>query len=90
MLLKNSHECFAKKVFNAKDGAAKLGLDAEGINAEWSKLTRGKDLIKVCKTVERTDDENLIRTHYFYRILILENNISIFFFSLVAVSIVGK
>jgi len=36
----------AGKVFNAKDGAEKLGLDAEGVNAEWSKLTRGKDLIK--------------------------------------------
>mmetsp|Transcript_28754 Transcript_28754/g.61721 ORF Transcript_28754/g.61721 Transcript_28754/m.61721 type:complete len:394 (-) Transcript_28754:422-1603(-) len=34
------------KVYNAKDGAAKLGLDSEGVNAEWSKLTRGKDLIK--------------------------------------------
>ncbi len=36
----------AGKVYNAKDGAAKLGLDAEGVNKEWSKLTRGKDLIK--------------------------------------------
>ncbi|KAG7350900.1 nucleoside diphosphate kinase [Nitzschia inconspicua] len=34
------------KVYNAKDGASKLGLDAEGLNKEWSKLTRGKDLIK--------------------------------------------
>jgi hypothetical protein len=36
----------AGKVYNAKDGAAKLGLDAEGLNKEWSKLSRGKDLIK--------------------------------------------
>jgi len=36
----------AGKVFNAKDGAEKLGIKAEGVNAEWSKLTRGKDLIK--------------------------------------------
>eukprot|EP00531_Pseudo-nitzschia_arenysensis_P020635 CAMPEP_0116135372 /NCGR_PEP_ID=MMETSP0329-20121206/11154_1 /TAXON_ID=697910 /ORGANISM="Pseudo-nitzschia arenysensis, Strain B593" /LENGTH=383 /DNA_ID=CAMNT_0003630165 /DNA_START=57 /DNA_END=1208 /DNA_ORIENTATION=- len=36
----------AGKVYNAKDGAVKLGLDAEGVNQEWSKLTRGKDLIK--------------------------------------------
>ncbi|KAL3921631.1 MAG: hypothetical protein SGILL_002650, partial [Bacillariaceae sp.] len=36
----------AGKVYNAKDGAAKLGLDSEGINKEWSKLTRGKNLIK--------------------------------------------
>jgi hypothetical protein len=36
----------AGKVYNAKDGADKLGLDAEGLNKEWSKLTRGKDLIK--------------------------------------------
>ena len=36
----------AGKVYNAKDGAEKLGFDAEGVNAEWSKLTRGKDLIK--------------------------------------------
>ena len=36
----------AGKVYNAKDGAEKLGLDAEGVNSEWSKLTRGKDLIK--------------------------------------------
>lgn len=36
----------AGKVYNAKDGAEKLGLDADGVNAEWSKLTRGKNLIK--------------------------------------------
>mmetsp|Transcript_24961 Transcript_24961/g.68822 ORF Transcript_24961/g.68822 Transcript_24961/m.68822 type:complete len:390 (-) Transcript_24961:5444-6613(-) len=36
----------AGKVYNAKDGAEKLGIDAEGVNSEWSKLTRGKDLIK--------------------------------------------
>lgn len=36
----------AGKVYNAKDGAAKLGLDAEGLNKEWSKLSRGKNLIK--------------------------------------------
>ena len=36
----------AGKVYNAKDGAEKLGLDAAGVNDEWSKLTRGKDLIK--------------------------------------------
>uniref|UniRef100_A0A7S1B8D5 Nucleoside-diphosphate kinase n=1 Tax=Corethron hystrix TaxID=216773 RepID=A0A7S1B8D5_9STRA len=34
------------KVYNAKDGAAKLGTDAAGLNEEWSKLSRGKDLIK--------------------------------------------
>ena len=36
----------AGKVYNAKDAAEKLGLDASGINDKWSKLTRGKDLIK--------------------------------------------
>lgn len=36
----------AGKVYNAKDAAEKLGMDADGINKEWSKLTRGKDLIK--------------------------------------------
>ena len=36
----------ANKVYNAKDGAAKLGLDSEGLNQKWSSLTRGKDLIK--------------------------------------------
>ena len=36
----------AGKVYNAKDGAAKLNLDAAGLNAKWSKLNRGKDLIK--------------------------------------------
>jgi hypothetical protein len=36
----------AGKVYNAKDGAEKLGLDADGLNKEWSKLSRGKDLIK--------------------------------------------
>lgn len=36
----------AGKVYNAKDGAAKLGLDSEGLNKEWSKLTKDKDLIK--------------------------------------------
>mmetsp|Transcript_2122 Transcript_2122/g.3046 ORF Transcript_2122/g.3046 Transcript_2122/m.3046 type:complete len:375 (-) Transcript_2122:159-1283(-) len=36
----------AGKVYNAKEAAEKLGLDAEGLNAKWSKLNRGKDLIK--------------------------------------------
>lgn len=36
----------AGKVYNAKDGAAKLGLDSAGLNNEWSKLSRGKNLIK--------------------------------------------
>lgn len=36
----------AGKVYNAKDGAAKLGLDSDGLNKKWSKLSRGKDLIK--------------------------------------------
>ena len=36
----------AGKVFNAKEGAEKLGLDSAGLNAKWSKLTRGKDLLK--------------------------------------------
>ena len=36
----------ANKVYNAKDAAEKLGLDADGINAKWRNLTRGKDLIK--------------------------------------------
>lgn len=36
----------AGKVYNAKDGAAKLGLDSEGLNKEWSKLSRGENLIK--------------------------------------------
>jgi len=36
----------AGKVYNAMDGAKKLGIDAAGVNEEWSKLTRGKDLIK--------------------------------------------
>jgi hypothetical protein len=36
----------AGKVYNAKDAAEKLGLDASGINKKWSTLTSGKDLIK--------------------------------------------
>ena len=36
----------AGKVYNAKDAAAKLGVDAEGLNAKWSKLKRGSDLVK--------------------------------------------
>jgi hypothetical protein len=36
----------AGKVYNAKDAAEKLGVDASGINEKWSKLTPGKDLIK--------------------------------------------
>lgn len=36
----------AGKVYNAKDGAAKLGLDAAGLNEKWGKLNRDKDLIK--------------------------------------------
>ena len=36
----------AGKVYNAKDGAAKLGLDADGLNNKWSKLSRGKNLLK--------------------------------------------
>jgi len=36
----------AGKVYNAADGAAKLGLDGAGLNAKWGTLSRGKDLIK--------------------------------------------
>lgn len=36
----------AGKVYNAMDGAKKLGLDAAGLNEKWSKLKRGTDLIK--------------------------------------------
>ena len=36
----------AGKVYNAMDGAAKLGIDGAGINEKWSKLSPGKDLIK--------------------------------------------
>ena len=36
----------AGTVYNARDGAAKLGLDSEGMNREWSKLSPGKNLIK--------------------------------------------
>lgn len=36
----------AGKVYNAKDGAAKLGLTSEQLNDEWSKLSVGKTLIK--------------------------------------------
>jgi len=36
----------AGKVYNANDGAAKLGVDGAGLNDKWSKLARGKDLIK--------------------------------------------
>jgi len=36
----------AGKVYNAKDAAVKLGLDSEGINQEWSKLSKDKTLIK--------------------------------------------
>jgi len=35
-----------KKVFNAKDAAEKLGLDAAGINEKWGQLKRGENLIK--------------------------------------------
>jgi hypothetical protein len=41
----------AGKVYNAKDGAAKLGLDSEGLNKEWSKLSPGKNLIKYGKSI---------------------------------------
>ncbi len=36
----------AGKVYNAKDACAKLGIDGTGLDGEWAKLTRGKDLIK--------------------------------------------
>lgn len=36
----------AGKVYNAMDGAAKLGTDAAGMNTIWSKLSRGTSLIK--------------------------------------------
>jgi hypothetical protein len=39
----------AGKVYNAKDAAAKLGVDAAGLDAKWSKLARGKDMIKFGK-----------------------------------------
>jgi hypothetical protein len=34
------------KVYNAKDGAVKLGTDASGLNDLWSKLDKKKDLVK--------------------------------------------
>jgi len=36
----------AGKVYNAADGAVKLGVNSDGLNQKWSKLKRGKDLIK--------------------------------------------
>lgn len=36
----------AGKVYNAKDAAEKLGIDAAGLNEKWSKLKRGSTLIK--------------------------------------------
>lgn len=36
----------AGKVYNAKDGAAKLGIDGAALNDKWSKLKRGTNLIK--------------------------------------------
>jgi nucleoside diphosphate kinase len=36
----------AGKVYNAKDGAAKLGTDAAGMNDYWSKLSKKTELIK--------------------------------------------
>ncbi|CAB9527569.1 expressed unknown protein [Seminavis robusta] len=36
----------AGKIYNAKDGAEKLGVDSAGLNAKWGKLSRGKTLIK--------------------------------------------
>ena len=37
----------AGKVYNAKDAAEKLGVDAAGLNAMWSKLKRDTTLIKL-------------------------------------------
>ena len=36
----------AGKVYNAMDGAAKLGVDGSGLNDKWSKLKSGTNLIK--------------------------------------------
>ena len=36
----------AGKVYNAKDGAEKLGVDGAGLDKKWSQLKRGTDLIK--------------------------------------------
>jgi hypothetical protein len=36
----------AGKVYNAKDGAAKLNTDSSGLNDMWSKLDKKKELIK--------------------------------------------
>ena len=36
----------ANKVYNAKDAAVKLGIDAAGINDKWSQLKPGENLIK--------------------------------------------
>jgi hypothetical protein len=36
----------ANKVYNAKDAAEMLGVDASGINEKWSKLSPGVNLIK--------------------------------------------
>jgi len=34
------------KVYNATDAADKLGVDGQGLEKKWRKLTKGKDLIK--------------------------------------------
>ena len=34
------------KVFNAMDGCAKLGLDADQVAAEWAKAKGSKELVK--------------------------------------------
>jgi len=34
------------KVFNAMDGCAKLGIDADGLDAEWAKAKAAKKLVK--------------------------------------------
>lgn len=36
----------AGKVYNAMDGAAKLGIDSAGLNEKWGNLSKGKELIK--------------------------------------------
>uniref|UniRef100_A0A7S1D1X2 Nucleoside-diphosphate kinase n=1 Tax=Cyclophora tenuis TaxID=216820 RepID=A0A7S1D1X2_CYCTE len=36
----------AGKVYNAKDGAAKLGVDGAGLDKKWATLKRGTNLIK--------------------------------------------
>lgn len=79
----------AGKVYNAKDAAEKLGVDAAGLNAKWSKLSRGKDLIKFGGGFYCGKVDGIYVMNGFYMDMRAGTSILLLFFIFCGLSVVG-